>query len=149
MSLITLTSKDSPDAYNFDSYFPQPIKIDKHSQVCVLKFIHYKDNDFIINETNNTLLFVLGNGKNDSQRLVKLERGNYEANDLSIYQNVFGLKTLTTLPTKGQKLQTTRDYSPSISGIFSHAVISDQRNDAHIDPQMLRILREIKTETKR
>ena len=74
---------------------------------------------------------------------------NYEANDLSIYQNVFGLKTLTTLPTKGQKLTTTRDYSSSNSGIFAHAVISTQRNDAHIDPEMLRILKEIKIETGR
>ena len=74
---------------------------------------------------------------------------NYEANDLSILQNVFGLKTLTTLPTKNQNLQTTRDYSTSNSGIFSHAVISNQRGDAHPAPQMLEILKEIKNETKR
>jgi len=74
---------------------------------------------------------------------------NYEANELSIYQNVFGLKTLTTMPTKGEKLTTTRDYSPSNPGIFAHAVVSNQRNDAHIDPLMIQMLKEIKLETGR
>jgi N-acetyl-anhydromuramyl-L-alanine amidase AmpD len=74
---------------------------------------------------------------------------NYAANDLSIYQNVFGLKTLTAMPTKGEKLDTTRDYSPSTPGIFAHAVISTQRNDAHIDPLMIQMLKEIKLETGR
>jgi hypothetical protein len=74
---------------------------------------------------------------------------NYEANDLSILQNVFGLKTLTTLPTKNQNLQTTRDYSTSNSGIFAHAIITTQRADAHPSPEKLRILREIKIETGR
>lgn len=83
MSLITLTSKDSPQAYNYDSYFPQPIKIDKHSQVCVLKFIHFRANEFIINNTNDTLLFVIGNGKNDAQREVKLQRDTYTPADLA------------------------------------------------------------------
>ena len=85
MSLITLTSKDSPDAYNFDSYFPQAIKIERHSQVCALKFIHYRDSNYIVNETNNTLLFVLGNGKNDAQREVKLLKGNYTASELATH----------------------------------------------------------------
>ena len=74
---------------------------------------------------------------------------NYEANDLSILQNVFGLKTLTTLPTKNQILKTTRDYSTSNSGIFAHATITTQRADAHPAPQMLEILKEIKLATKR
>ena len=75
---------------------------------------------------------------------------NYTADELNIYQNVFGLKSLTALPpTKNQQIKTTRDWNASNSGIFVHAVISNQRNDAHIDPEMLRILREIKTETKR
>ena len=85
MSLITLTSKDSPQAYNFDSYFPQPIKIDRHSQVCVLKFIHFRSDKFIINNTNDTLLFVLGNGKNDAQREVKLLNGTYTPADLATH----------------------------------------------------------------
>ena len=74
---------------------------------------------------------------------------NYAANDLSIYQNVFGLKTLTTMPTKGEKLTTTRDFIGLNKGIYAHAVISTQRNDAHIDPLMIQMLKEIKLETGR
>ena len=74
---------------------------------------------------------------------------NYTADTLSIYQNVFGLKTLKSLPTKGQKLTTTRDYSSANPGIYAHAVISKDRVDAHIDPEMIRILKEIKNETGR
>ena len=59
------------------------------------------------------------------------------------------MKTLTTLPTKNQILKTTRDYSTSNSGIFAHAVISKDRVDAHIDPKIIDILKEIKTETGR
>jgi len=74
---------------------------------------------------------------------------NYAANDLSIYQNVFGLKTLTTMPTKGEKLTTTRDFIGLNKGIYAHAVISTSRNDAHIDPLMIQMLKEIKLETGR
>ena len=83
MSLITLTSKNENNAYSFDTYFPQPIKIEAHSQVCCLKFIHYKDTDYVINESNDTLFFVIGNGKNDAQREVKLIHGTYKATELA------------------------------------------------------------------
>ena len=74
---------------------------------------------------------------------------NYTADELNIYQNVFGLKSLTALPTKNQQINTTRDWNASNSGIFAHAVISNQRGDAHVDPEMTRILKAIKTETNR
>ena len=74
---------------------------------------------------------------------------NYTADELNIYQNVFGLKSLTALPTNNQQINTTRDWNASNSGIFAHAVISNQRGDAHVDPEMTRILKAIKTETNR
>lgn len=74
---------------------------------------------------------------------------NYTADELNIYQNVFGLKSLTALPTNNQQINTTRDWNASNSGIFAHAVITNQRADAHVDPEMTRILKEIKTATNR
>ena len=126
MSLITLTSKDSTTPYNFDSYFPQPIKIEKHSQVCVLKFIHYRDDDYIINQTNDTLLFVLGNGINDAQREVTLTRGTYKASQLATHiadamnaktqqQNYEWACTYTTISDKFE-LSYTSTASPVVDG---------------------------------
>jgi hypothetical protein len=76
---------------------------------------------------------------------------NYAANDLSIYQNVFGLKSMTAIPKAGagESYVTTRDFIGLNKGIYAHATISTQRADAHPSPEMLRILREIKTETGR
>ena len=60
------------------------------------------------------------------------------------------MKSLTALPpTKNQQINTTRDWNASNSGIFAHAVVSNQRGDAHVDPEMTRILKAIKTETNR
>jgi hypothetical protein len=74
---------------------------------------------------------------------------NYAANDLSIYQNVFGLKSMTALPKAGESYVTTRDFVSLNKGIYAHATISTQRADAHPSPEMLKMLREIKTETGR
>jgi hypothetical protein len=74
---------------------------------------------------------------------------NYTDDDLSVYKNVFGLKSLTALPTAGQVVDTTRDYAATNSGIFAHAVISTARADAHIGASMVAMLRQIKTETGR
>jgi hypothetical protein len=78
-----------------------------------------------------------------------LDVNNYTADDLSIYQNVFGLKSLTALPTKDQRVNTTRDWNASNSGIFAHAILTNQRADAHVNSKMTTILKEIKTETNR
>ena len=74
---------------------------------------------------------------------------NYAANDLSIYQNVFGLKSMTAIPRAGQSFTATRDFISLNKGIYAHATISTDRADAHPTPEMLKILREIKTETGR
>ncbi len=74
---------------------------------------------------------------------------NYAANDLSIYQNVFGLKSMTALPKAGESYVTKRDFVSLNKGIYAHATISTDKSDAHPSPEMLRILREIKTETGR
>ena len=66
MSLITLSSGDNTKPYLFSSYFPQPIKIPSGSQVCVLKFIHFRNEEtFLINNMNSKLFFCIGNTKND------------------------------------------------------------------------------------
>ena len=41
------------------------------------------------------------------------------------------------------QVNTIRDWNALNSGIFTHAVITTQRADAHIDPEMTRILKEI------
>jgi len=74
---------------------------------------------------------------------------NYAANDLSIYQNVFGLKSMTALPKAGQSFDATRDFIPLNKGIYAHSTISTERSDAHPSPEMMKMLREIKTETGR
>jgi hypothetical protein len=149
MSLITLTSKDSTTPYNFDSYFPQPIKIEKHSQVCVLKFIHYRDDDYIINQTNDTLLFVLGNGVNDAQREVRLTRGTYKASELATHiadamnsktqqQNYQWACTYATISDKFE-ISYTSTASPAVDG-GDWAVKQTIKGESSITPGALTVL---------
>ena len=84
MSLITLSSGDSQKPYLFNSYFPQPIKIPVGSQVCMLKFLHFRNEDeFIVNTMNNRLYFCIGNTKTDGKREVILKTGSYTGAELA------------------------------------------------------------------
>jgi hypothetical protein len=84
MSLITLSSGDSQKPYLFNSYFPQPITIPVGSQVCMLKFLHFRNEDeFIVNSMNNRLFFCIGNTQVDGKREVILTTGSYTGAELA------------------------------------------------------------------
>ncbi len=84
MSLITLSSNDSLKPYLYSSHFPQPILIPAGSQVCCLKFIHFRDeNEYLVNNLTDTLYFILGNKQNDGKRKVVLTHGSYTGADLA------------------------------------------------------------------
>jgi len=86
MSLITLSSNDNTKPYLFSSYFPQPIRIPSGSQVCVLKFIHFRNEEtFLINNLNSKLFFCIGNTKNDGKREVVLDNGSYTGDGLAAH----------------------------------------------------------------
>tara|TARA_R110002072_G_scaffold223_1_gene1656 strand:- start:15635 stop:18001 length:2367 start_codon:yes stop_codon:yes gene_type:complete len=83
MSLITLNS-NGQDPYFYANHFPQPISIKPYSQVCLLKFLHFRDSlVFNITTSNNTLLFCIGNTKQDGLRVVKLNVGQYTGPELA------------------------------------------------------------------
>ena len=83
MSLITLNS-NGQDPYFYANHFPQPISIKPYSQVCLLKFLHFRDSlVFNITTSNNTLLFCIGNTKQDGLRVVKLNVGQYTGEELA------------------------------------------------------------------
>ncbi len=84
MSLITLSSSDNVKPYLYSSHFPQPIRIPAGSQVCCLKFIHFRDeNEFLVNSMTDTLYFILGNKQNDGKRKVVLTHGSYTSSALA------------------------------------------------------------------
>lgn len=83
MSLIILNSQQQNPA-NFQNHFPQPIEVKPHSQVCLLKFIHFREGNLItITQNNNRLWFLLGSLGNDARRLVLLDTGSYTDNALA------------------------------------------------------------------
>ena len=83
MSLIALTSEDQNPSI-FKSYFPQPIQLATRSQVCLQKFIHYRDSTiYNVNAQNNRLYFVIGNTQFDAKRLVVLPTGEYTGDALA------------------------------------------------------------------
>ena len=77
MSLITLNS-NGQSPFLFTNHFPQPIKIPPNSQVCLLKFLHFRDSSvYNITSSNNTLRFVIGNTSYDATRVLRLIEGQY------------------------------------------------------------------------
>ena len=85
MSLVSLQSKENQDKpYLFGTHFPQAIKIEPHSQVCVLKFLHYRDTTvYSITNSNNLLYFLIGVRTYDALRPVYLTTGEYSGDDLA------------------------------------------------------------------
>jgi hypothetical protein len=86
MSLISLQSKQNQgQPYLFNTHFPQPIELKPYSQVCVLKFLHFRNTtSYIINSTNNTLRFLLGDTRFDALRNVVLDEGEYSGDQLAL-----------------------------------------------------------------
>lgn len=85
MSLVSLESKENIDKpYLFGTHFPQPIVLSPHSQVCVLKFSHYRNNlVYTITNSNNKLRFLLGEATFDTIRNVYITPGEYSGGQLA------------------------------------------------------------------
>ena len=83
MSLITLNS-NGQTPHLFSCHFPQAIKIKPNSQVCLLKFLHFRDsNVFNITSSNNRLVFLIGTTIQDAFRIVNIPIGQYRGEDLA------------------------------------------------------------------
>ena len=90
MSLITLNSSGSRPEY-FSSYLPQPIKIKPYSQVCLMKFLHFRDGGvYTITGANNTFFYCIGglaaqpSKANNAVRRVVLSSGVYSGAELAL-----------------------------------------------------------------
>tara|TARA_R110002012_G_scaffold237919_1_gene411681 strand:+ start:15476 stop:17872 length:2397 start_codon:yes stop_codon:yes gene_type:complete len=83
MSLITLNSNGQNPSM-FACHFPQPIRLEPYSQVCLLKFLHFRDTDvFNITTSNNQLQFCIGNTNLDALRVARVAPGEYTGPELA------------------------------------------------------------------
>ncbi len=83
MSLITLNS-NGQSPYLWNNHFPQPIIIKPFSQVCVLKFLHFRDSEkYSVSQSSNTLKFNIGNTQFDAIRIARIPVGTYSGEDLA------------------------------------------------------------------
>lgn len=90
MSLITLNSSGSPNPAYYTSHLSQPITIKPYSQVCLMKFLHFKNAGvFNVNLSNNTFFYVLGSlaatasGAMSSPIKIDLVPGQYTGEQLA------------------------------------------------------------------
>ena len=90
MSLITLNSSGSPNPAYYTSHLSQPITIKPYSQVCLMKFLHFKNAGvFNVNLSNNTFFYVIGSlatsvsGAMSSPIKVELVPGQYTGDQLA------------------------------------------------------------------
>lgn len=85
MSLVSLQSKTNQgQPYLYTTHFPQPIELKPHSQVCVLKFLHYRSTTgYSVQASNDTLKFLLGDTRFDAIRTVILDEGDYTGDQLA------------------------------------------------------------------
>mgnify|MGYP003634008183 CR=1 FL=1 len=89
MSLITLNSSGERPEY-FSNYLPQPIIIKPYSQVCLMKFLHFRDGGiYNITTLNQTFYYVIGtlasvpSSANSSFRRVVIPVGQYTGDELA------------------------------------------------------------------
>lgn len=83
MSLVSLNSNGQRPDF-FSCHFPQPIHIKPYSQVCLLKFLHFRDTHvYNITSANNLLLFCIGNTTFDGIRQVRIPLGQYSGDELA------------------------------------------------------------------
>jgi hypothetical protein len=90
MSLISLASisrndKTQQDPANFRNFFPQPIKIKPHSQVCLNSFYHFRDDSiFRVNNNNNLIGFMVGASRSSFPMMyAEVAVGEYTPADLA------------------------------------------------------------------
>ena len=83
MSLITLNSNGQNPSL-FSCHFPQPIRLEPYSQVCLLKFLHFRDTDvYNLTTSNNELQFCIGNTNQDALRIARVQPGEYTGPQLA------------------------------------------------------------------
>lgn len=83
MSLVTLNSNGQQPNF-FSCHFPQSIHLHPYSQVCLLKFLHFRDTHvYNITSSNNLLLFCIGNTTFDGIRQVRVPLGQYSGAELA------------------------------------------------------------------
>lgn len=84
MSIISLSSTSQDDIvaqqpFNFKNHFPQPILLEKKSQVCLVNFYHYRDSEYFrVDETNNIIGHCFGtSAKVTGYHYARLTTGRY------------------------------------------------------------------------
>lgn len=83
MSLVSLNS-NGQSPHLFSCHFPQPIHIKPKSQVCLLKFLHFRDTHiYNITSANNLLMFCIGNTQFDAIRPARIPIGEYSGDELA------------------------------------------------------------------
>lgn len=83
MSLVTLNSNGQAPHF-FSCHFPQSIHLHPYSQVCLLKFLHFRDTHvYNITSSNNLLMFCIGNTTFDAIRQVRVPIGQYSGDQLA------------------------------------------------------------------
>ena len=92
MSLITLNSSGSPNPAYYTSHLSQPLTIKPYSQVCLMKFLHFKNAGvFNVNGTNNVFYYVVGSlasvpsQSNSAPIRVTLNTGSYTGIQLAAH----------------------------------------------------------------
>tara|TARA_R110002033_G_scaffold119154_1_gene162606 strand:+ start:743 stop:3103 length:2361 start_codon:yes stop_codon:yes gene_type:complete len=91
MSLINLSSKTNSRndilqqaPFNFKNFFPQPIIIKPHSQVCLTSFYHFRTKGFYVVSTNNNVIgYGFGDRQYNNAMYASLQVGMYNGNDLA------------------------------------------------------------------
>lgn len=83
MTMIAMNSKNQL-GYLFNNNYPQPLKIEKNSEICLQKFVHSRDKEnFYITTENNEIGFVIGSDKENSLRTARIQPGRYTAAQLT------------------------------------------------------------------
>lgn len=82
MTMIAMNSKNQL-GYLFNNNYPQPLKIERNSEICLQKFVHSRDKEnFYITNENNLIAFVIGNDEYNGIRSIRIAPGDYTATQL-------------------------------------------------------------------
>ena len=90
MSLISLSSSDknhntSQQPFNFRNNFSQPLIIKPHSQVALVNFYHFRnDNEYIITNQNNRIVYNFNNPAANGRYTAFLQPDKYDGGELAI-----------------------------------------------------------------
>lgn len=77
MSLVSLQSQVNQFPYDFNNDFKQGITLKKGSKVELVHSVIHKKKNLIINSTNNTFKFILGEPQKYFTKIITIPDGNY------------------------------------------------------------------------